>query len=487
MKIGNPQLALYYETEQSVRVYELINNSFVLINSAGGYLPYSGVGGPIPENLMWHRSTGKLIYIRRVGTSFNTYVAQADGSSPVQITSLTSAGSVGSAYLNDTVYARDGFLITAVDNGSYHTYFYNINDVATNGSNTTVMGDATKSNYSSLSASKDGIVNIATRNTGNTIWVAIGADNPGTNYPYRLLYAYFSVNIGRSSGKGFLSEDGTLAIIANVDNTILEVYRVDVTYNSSNSPTGVTLTKTNDIPTGLGAIHNIISSPDKSTMAFVYVNEGVYTTYLFGKYGDYIFKLNDSFTNFGARIEFSADGLYLVDGLSKKMRRYDGTQWINADAGMSNIVAGATGQALSDHVQNQITMSRFYNGAIEALTDGRTLDLRLFLLNDTATFDASHTSISQLDSSIVRAGMWPQDGVNVNITREAGTSRYYINTNNLTQAVVETSITARYALIYDKLTNKPMIFYDLINNRVFPVGSRINIGFTNSHLVTYTE
>lgn len=485
MAIGNPLLALHYPADSAVRVYELIDDEFVPVGNNNGF---TGTG--FNPNLMWHKTSGRLIYISRSGNIANILSASVTGASPTSIGSLSVSTFSGSEIKNSSSYNSNSFMFLPIENSGTTPSNISINNTATASRiSASLLSVTTRSEFTDIAASYDGnFAAMTTNNNSNTIYMAgPSTPNTSTQYPYDKAFVNFPCLVGKNTSRAFFSYDSSLLVVADISGENVEVYKVNVTYNESNITTDITLTKTNDIQSQLGVLQNVVSSPDRTTMAFVYLKESVYTTYLFGKYGDYIMPLEKTFTNFGNNISFTGDGNRIVDGTTKKMLNFNGSTWVSMDSAMSNIVAGAATQTLSDHVQNQITFSRFYDGAINSLTSGNPLDLRLYLLNDSATFVKSQTNISDLNSSIITNGMWPPSGVGISIDRSGDSTRYYIDADNVSQPVVETSITARYAVIYDSLTNKPMIFYDLASNRVFPTGSRINISFTEDHLVTYTE
>ena len=486
MAIGNPLLALHYPADSVVRVYELIDDEFVPVGNNSGF---TGTG--FNPNMMWHKSSGKLIYISKNATSAVFMAASVTGASPTVIGSVSIAAFSSSTVKNSTSFNTNSFMFLPIENGSgAYPYNVGINNTATSIRQSAVLLSVTnRTNFSDIATSIDGnFAAITTNNNSNLIYM-IGPSTPNTStaYPYDKAFVNFPVSVGMNTSKSFFSYDGSLLVVADISGENVDVYKINVTYSSPNIASNITLTKTNTITPQLGVLQNVVSSPDKTTMAFVYLKDTIYTTYLFGKYGDYIMPLEKTFTNFGNNISFTGDGNKIVDGTTRKMLSFNGTTWVQTDSAMSNIVVGAATQTLSDHVQNNITMSRFYDGALGTLTGGGPTDLRLYLLDGNATFVKNQTNISELSGSIISNGMWPPSGVKVDISRSEDSTRYYINSDTISQPVVETSITARYAVIYDFLTSKPMIFYDLSTNRVFPTGSRINISFTENHLVTYTE
>lgn len=485
MAIGNPLLALHYPTDSVIRVYELIDNEFVPVGNTNGY-----TGSGFTQNLMWHKSSGKLIYMTRSGTNVNIIAGSVTGSGPTSIGSLPVSTNTGSPVFNTTSYNSNSSMFLPVENSNTYPSNISINiDATASRLSSYLITVANRINFTHISVSPDSnFVSMTTNNNSNNVYVSgPSTPNSSTQYPYDKGYLGFPCAVGKNTSKSFFSYDGSLLVVADLSGENVEVYKLNVTYTDTVT-TNITLTKTNNIPSQLGVLQNVVSSPDKTTMAFVYLKDSIYTTYLFGKYGDYVMPLEKTFTNFGNNISFTGDGTKIIDGTTKKMLSFNGSSWVSMDSAMVNIVAGAATQTLSDHVQNQIIMSKFYDNALNNLSNGNPLDLRLLLLKDTAVFDRSQTNINQIsESSIVRNGMWPVDGATISISHSGDATRYYIDAPAKSVPVVNDSIIARYALIYNKITNAPMIFYDLSTNRVFPVGSRVNFSFLNNHIVTYTE
>lgn len=72
MADGNPLLAIHYSTNNTVRIYELLNGSFALIGAASGFPSSINSTAPEPTNILqWTNDGSRLLVTGRNGTTAN--------------------------------------------------------------------------------------------------------------------------------------------------------------------------------------------------------------------------------------------------------------------------------------------------------------------------------------------------------------------------------------------------------------------------------
>jgi len=206
----------------------------------------------------------------------------------------------------------------------------------------------------------------------------------------------------------------------------------------------------------------------------------VYRTFIYYRMG-FILKPIQVITNFGQQLDFTEDGMMLIDAASKRLFTMDTSQdlYVEQSTLMSSVVSGATYQALSHHVIDNSPTGFVYYGAVDPLIS-REVDvnnLKIMLLDSDATFDPNEDSI--LDISVnneVYGGQWPQGGkllTNVSYgTNENG--NFALKADRLSQIVI-TALTFRHAVLYDATSGKPLIWYQM--KREVKTERNINLSF----------
>lgn len=137
--------------------------------------------------------------------------------------------------------------------------------------------------------------------------------------------------------------------------------------------------------------------------------------------------------------------------------------------------------------------SSLYDSAVQTLV-GRTGDLnnmKLALLSEMATFDPSHTTLAQvLGANEVYGSSWPQGGIDANdgSWSQASSSEYAFDlTFPYKDLNLAGSITFRRAVLYDNTdaNKKPLIFFDLGENKTFSQLDRLQFNMPGSHAVLF--
>lgn len=478
MADGNPLLAIHYASSNSIRIYQLLNGVFVQLSNGSGFQASQNTTAPAPtNNICWSNDGQRLYFVKHVTQSAQIMTAPVSLLNPITVFSSVFAPTNTAMQLS---YAKDKNLISIIPPlgpDAYQARFVQISNDGQNANNSGV--NVSTSNITGINLSSDAEWFIATRST-NAVLIGRRNGTTPTNVP---TYSQTSFIVGYPTSKAVWSYDNSLVAIVDAAGTNVDIFKP--VYAVGNVP-DTYLEKIQTLP-NLGVVKNIAFSGDGRTVAISYGTGGNYTTVLFKTYGEYIIQQEEQFTSFGASLEFTADGLHLVDAIQRDMFSFNGTEWTRQTAAMVNVIAGGSSAAMSPHIANALTQTKIYDGAVSKLVDDLSqLDMRMYLLNGTASFDKSVTNIDQIPANdINRNGNWPDFGLPLTFERIEGTGAVYLTSTETDHPVVTSFIQARYALIYDYNSKQPLMFYDLGANRIIPVGSKLTIEFTDDRILTY--
>lgn len=247
-----------------------------------------------------------------------------------------------------------------------------------------------------------------------------------------------------------------------------------------------------DLPLPTGTVQKSQMSPDTKMLAVSVLSGGVYTTRIYRRVGDY-FQFHQDLTGIGKLLDWTADGILLVDsGLKAAYIRF-GETFIENNASMTNIPSLVQAQALSKGRVYPYGFAKLYNAAIEDLAEYNVdfNDLKMTLLKDTASFDETHTSLSQVTGSgayEVNTGLWPAGGVDLTNVSSADNGVYYDFTADPVKWIpLASTLVARYGVIYEATSSRPLIFIDFLNQRAVVQGRQMVIDFQGGSFLRFSK
>lgn len=485
MADGNPLLAIHYSSNNTIRIYELLNGAFALLGSASGFPSSTNSTAPEPTNILqWTNEGSRLLVTTRNGGTANITSVSPAVLGPTTIYSGAFASNTSMPMNLSYGREKNQIYITPI-NGTVNAPTIIVKSAANGLSSQNFPIVPTSMNtVTSTSGSPDANWILYTRTTNAVTLAYVNGTNPnGTP-----IYAMHQQSLGFPTSAAYWSFDSSLVVVVTSNGTSAYVYKPVKTVDPDTSDVTINLELIQQLP-NIGTINRIAFSGDTRNVAISYVSSGNYTTVMFKKYGDYLIQQPTQFTNFGQTISFTRDGLHLIDAFTRVMYDFNGTSWSINTTAMNNVIAGGTSVSISPHVANALTETKIYDNAVEKFVkELSTLDLRMFFLTSSAEFNKTLTNINQIPTEqIIAGGDWPEDGLVISISETGGIGVYNINATDSNHPVTSSFIQARYAVIYDFVSKQPMLFYDLGANRIIPVGSNLKIDFRNDNLLTFTR
>ena len=207
-------------------------------------------------------------------------------------------------------------------------------------------------------------------------------------------------------------------------------------------------------------------------------------TQLFKRRGD-VFSFHSSLAGFGRLLSFSGDSVLLVDAGLRKAFLLNGDEWTAHDECMVNIPTLIVSQALSQGRVLPAGDARVYDAAIAAAGEGgiNWNNLKLTLLTASAVVDLTDGSldvVTNLGAWEVSTGDWPAGGyplTNVLPVETAG--MYTFTADPIEHTVFTSNLFARYAVIYDDISDTPISLIDFGAERSIVSGREAVISFVN--------
>lgn len=217
------------------------------------------------------------------------------------------------------------------------------------------------------------------------------------------------------------------------------------------------------LPAGTSVI-TIAIRPDDRYIAVSTYDGTTYRTFIYRRMG-YVARLFQTITNMGQLLAFTADGTRLVDAAGRKCYKFDNatSQFIDVSTEVSNLPTNVTAAAINSMMDPLIATAFGYSEGVRQLVESNVdlANLKLMLLDETASFNAGETNITTLAAFEVSGQGWPVGGkqlANVSIADNAQGDAALI-ADVVRQILIE-SITFRYAVIYDDTSNQPLLFID---------------------------
>lgn len=238
-----------------------------------------------------------------------------------------------------------------------------------------------------------------------------------------------------------------------------------------------------DLNVGAGySIWRVNESPDGRFIAISFKNGTNYITRIWRRTTTFLV-LVDTYTSMGRDITWSADGNILVDCNAKKALIRNGNVFDNHDSAMINIGNGVFNSALSAAPVYKSARASVYLKALENIGN-HTLDftnLKFTLLTASAAFNEANTTIGQVTNGgayEVTGGAWPVGGIKLdNVVSGMVGSEYDFKSDLVKWLAFGSSITWRYAVVYDATSGQPLVWFDYYGARTVAQGKEVNFTF----------
>lgn len=226
-------------------------------------------------------------------------------------------------------------------------------------------------------------------------------------------------------------------------------------------------------------------------IAVAYQDGANVNTAIYEKRGLYPVKVQ-TINNFGTLLDFTQDGSLLIDAASKKAYSYNAGSWIDVTSTvMANVATGATVQAVSTHLDNPLGFTQMYNNRLADLQLGTVNlnNLYITLMKPTAkAYDPTDNSFTAVvGANEVSGGLWPTGGLHLtNVTQSAdGTRLWKIDADDVSWIFAGTGDSARYGLVYDKTSMKPLLHINFQQDIAIPPNMSLTIQLGTAGLISY--
>lgn len=229
----------------------------------------------------------------------------------------------------------------------------------------------------------------------------------------------------------------------------------------------------------LGQAKKIVVSPNTKLVAISFKTlAGVYRTAIYRRTGLYLQRIS-IIENFGAALSLTRDGRYLIDSVLGKAYTYVGNYQFEENTTMMANVSAATLQGVSLHSDTVAETSAYNFYSALANRDIDFDNLKLILLTNDATFDATDLTVNEVTNNgayIVSDAAIPVDGIPLSVTKTTDYGNVKIEVSNATVTPKEAMIVAK-ALIYDATTDRPLHFIDLTREVLVDKGTPFQLSF----------
>jgi len=251
-----------------------------------------------------------------------------------------------------------------------------------------------------------------------------------------------------------------------------------------------------DLPLPVGVPKKITMCRDNKMMAISCLDGTTWNTNIYRRVGDY-FRMHQELTGIGSLLEFSIDGVLLIDCALKKCYIREGETYVANHDALVNIPSLTLAQAVSQARVYPYGFSYVYDDAVQRLAQDNVdlTDLKLDLLLPTASFDPTATTITAVTGGgahRVTTGQWPVGGKPLGTVVGVigtGTDRgtYALDVDPLTWVVLDSNLTARYGVVYEASTGKPVMWMDFIQTRTIAKNREMIINFRDSELLKFVK
>ncbi|MFC3724417.1 WD40 repeat domain-containing protein [Neoaquamicrobium sediminum] len=245
-----------------------------------------------------------------------------------------------------------------------------------------------------------------------------------------------------------------------------------------------------EISSAHGDPHAVAVSRDRRHVAVSFVGSGVYTTVVYRRLANVFQPIQTLAQPMGRLLGFSGDGALLIDANAKvAYRNVEGV--FEEQVGLFTNVAGTVmAQAVSPHMDQIVSTSSFYDGALAALvTDTVDLQaLKVVLLSDAAEFDPNASTLAEVTNGgayEVHGNGWTEGGEPLTsvANSEVNGNLVALVADDISRIIFGGGIEFRYAVIVEGST--PRIFTDFSQPVIVGADKELGFDFSNG-LVVYS-
>lgn len=475
MTLVNPLLATW-DTSGVIRVFELSSGgNFVSIGTGGGRThalnsTFTALGARETPLLSWDNEDTQLVVVRTPSFSsavvevFNPLV-EAQGSLEI------SPGASNDGYLFADKMASDEYLIRLINPSV--TRRVESKPLASIALQALQSGTTTPQKVG-LAAAPNSLRVLDYHGSGASRYRLWGRSVTTENFSQKLTFSDFQ---GFAPSKFLWGADSRNILVWDPATARIQSWTYDPDQNTFSYVHEL------PVPASAGTIRRVALSPDRRMLAVSFKNGTVYKTQMYRRTGDYYLDLQ-VLDDIGELLGFTGDGVLLIDSSNRKCFELAGETWSAAHAKVSGIPAGISEQAVSAALTTQRAAGTPYKGAIAAIADESfdRNDLKITLLTSAASFNDNHTTISDVTNSgayEVKSGHWPAGGYalqNVQ-TQQVDTYTSY-KCDDVVHVVIDTALTARYAVIYQAGSGKPVSFLDFSSDRIVARNRQLILNFS---------
>jgi hypothetical protein len=305
-----------------------------------------------------------------------------------------------------------------------------------------------------------------------------------------------------SYSAGIVPQYTTAAVAIDID--VLAAEWIDDTFVVAGGAAGVRVlqrTPTDEtpfvvfrVPDEDGTVQAIRVSPDRRYVAISYNDGGTITTVIYSRAGPFLKEHQRLASGFGALLGWIADGSVLADAQLKVAYENTAGVFTIASSGMmTNVVSGAVVQAISTHIEFPTGRSQLYDNRLADLQQNLIDydDLYVTLMTSAAPgFDPTDdTTAEVLGGEELTTGGWPAGGLPMTgvIGEADGVRIWRVAAADVTRILITSGAAFRYALVYEKTTDKPVLHIDFRQVYSVPQNTEITLKFDPAGMIVYTD
>lgn len=247
------------------------------------------------------------------------------------------------------------------------------------------------------------------------------------------------------------------------------------------------------IPAGeYGEPYNVAFSSDNRHVAVSFHADDVFTTVIYGRFGDVFVPGQVIGVPMGRLLDFTRDGLMLIDANAKRVFVNNAGTFEEEAGLLSALPSNVMAQTISDHVEQIVSTAAFYADALVAFAMGDVVlsNLKLVLLSNEATFDGADATISDVTGAgayEVHGEGWPEGGValtNAALVAHSA-SRAAITADTIETIIYGSGMTFRRATIVEGDT--PRIWIDFGKAITIVPDQQLSFDMSTLGIVAYSN
>lgn len=475
-----PLLATW-DTAGTVRLYEFANGVFVQSGTAGGYVssvdPVNTIGADPYPMLYW------------INDDTECLVAYSYAATITRVSGVNALGETrGFIDVNPTGGTNGPFKVTPVQRKGF---FLGKNN---NNTSSPYMVDRPGGPSGTLRQTRGVIdtLNVTINEISPDLSKVLFRKTTGGLSLYNLSVVYPNVTATTQLASPVLTITPNIAKWATDGRTVVIA---DQTAKRAQSWVYDTASNTweffQEIPLPAGIPQKIAHSPDRRIVAISTLDGSILRTRIYRRIGSFFKTLHD-FEGIGRLLDFSEDGILLVDTWQKQAYRMTSAGFVADHAMLASLPTGIRSQNLSTGRTDPYGVPTLFNAAAAAFAN-KTVNLnalKLTLLTSDFVFNAAAATLNAATNNgawEVKTGSWPAGGVPLeNVASAQGIGYFSLKTDRVRRTIFNSAITFRHALIYDASNNQPLIAVDLSQDRAFAQNREILLDFRDGEFLRFS-